>query len=214
MMGLADYSSGPGSGPFERTGRRPCSAWSRPAVAPGRRDVLHLGDIVAAIDDAGHREEQRGAVRPYHLNTPFTNGARVVAVATRVAVGLTQLTPADERDLHLVGFLTFVDRPKPDAGKSIARLNQIGITDNVDREVLARPSAWDIFFVRRFMAVFGPISSLFDFATVFVMLSVLNATHDEFRSGWFVESPATQTLVVFSSGHGACRSSAADRASR
>ena len=70
-------------------------------------------------------------------------------------------------------------------------------TDNVDPEVLARPAAWDIAFVRRFMGVFGPISSIFDFATFFVMLRFLHASHDEFRTGWFVESLATQTLVVF-----------------
>ena len=70
-------------------------------------------------------------------------------------------------------------------------------TDRVDPEVLARPAAWDIAFVRRFMSVFGPISSIFDFMTFFVMLAILHASHDEFRSGWFVESLATQTLVVF-----------------
>ena len=69
--------------------------------------------------------------------------------------------------------------------------------DRVDDEILARPAAWDIAFVRRFMSVFGPISSIFDFMTFFVMLVVLNASHAEFRSGWFVESLATQTLVVF-----------------
>ena len=47
------------------------------------------------------------------------------------------------------------------------------------------------------MAVFGPVSSIFDFLTFFVMLVVLNAGHAEFRTGWFVESLATQTLVVF-----------------
>lgn len=70
-------------------------------------------------------------------------------------------------------------------------------TDRVDAEVLTRPAAWDIRFVRRFMSVFGPISSIFDFATFFVMLRILHASHGEFRSGWFVESLATQTLVVF-----------------
>lgn len=70
-------------------------------------------------------------------------------------------------------------------------------TDNVDAEVLARPAAWDIGFVRKFMATFGPISSIFDFLTFFVMLRILHASHAEFRSGWFVESLATQTLVVF-----------------
>jgi Mg2+-importing ATPase len=70
-------------------------------------------------------------------------------------------------------------------------------TDRVDAEVVARPAAWDIAFVRRFMAVFGPLSSIFDFLTFYVMLVILNAGHSEFRSGWFVESLATQTLVVF-----------------
>ncbi len=70
-------------------------------------------------------------------------------------------------------------------------------SDNVDREIVARPAAWDIAFVRRFMAVFGPVSSVFDFLTFFVMLVILNAGHSEFRSGWFVESLATQTLVIF-----------------
>ncbi len=70
-------------------------------------------------------------------------------------------------------------------------------TDRVDAETVARPAAWDIGFVRRFMMVFGPLSSLFDFATFAVMLGVLGASHDEFRSGWFVESLATQTLVIY-----------------
>jgi Mg2+-importing ATPase len=70
-------------------------------------------------------------------------------------------------------------------------------SDRVDPEVVARPAAWDIAFVRRFMAVFGPLSSIFDFMTFFVMLVILNAGHSEFRSGWFVESLATQTLVIF-----------------
>ncbi|MDQ6697657.1 MAG: magnesium-translocating P-type ATPase [Actinomycetota bacterium] len=313
------------------------------------------------------------------LERLFADGARVVAVATRAAPGLDQPTAADERDLQLAGFLTFVDRPKADAGTSIAKLEHLGVrvkvitgdnglvaakvcrdigldvarvvtgaelehldddaleaaipettvfarvspeqksriikvarrtgvdvaflgdgvndavalhaadvgisvesasdvakdaadivlldkdlgvladgimegrrifantlkyvlmatssnfgnmfsaagaslflsflpmlpsqillnnllydvgqlaipTDHVDAEVLARPAAWDIAFVRRFMSVFGPVSSIFDFVTFFVMLQILHASHAEFRSGWFVESLATQTLVVF-----------------
>ncbi len=309
----------------------------------------------------------------------FGDGARVVAVATRDAPGLMQPTAADERDLRLAGFLSFVDRPKADAGAAIAKLNHLGVavkiitgdngtvatkvcrdigldvegvlsggeiealdddalaaaiptttifarvgpdqksrlikvarrtgvdvaflgdgvndavalhaadvgisvdsatdvakdaadivllakdlgvladgvmegrrifantlkyvlmatssnfgnmfsaagatlflsylpmlpsqillnnllydagqmaipTDRVDPEVLARPAAWDIAFVRRFMVVFGPISSVFDFATFYVMLVILNAGRFEFRTGWFVESIATQTLVIF-----------------
>jgi Mg2+-importing ATPase len=70
-------------------------------------------------------------------------------------------------------------------------------TDHVDPEQLARPSRWDVAFIRRFMLVFGPISSLFDFATFAVMLGVFHAGPSLFRSGWFVESLATQTLVIF-----------------
>ena len=70
-------------------------------------------------------------------------------------------------------------------------------TDNVDEELLARPEHWDIGFIRRFMVFFGPISSLYDFLTFAVMLWVFHAHAPLFRSGWFVESLATQSLVVF-----------------
>ena len=70
-------------------------------------------------------------------------------------------------------------------------------TDNVDEEMLARPSEWDIRFIRRFMAFFGPISSAYDFLTFAVMLYVFHAGSTLFRSGWFVESLTTQTLVIF-----------------
>ena len=70
-------------------------------------------------------------------------------------------------------------------------------TDEVDSEMLARPSQWDIGLIRRFMAFFGPISSIYDFLTFAVMLRVFDAGPELFRSGWFVESLATQTLVIF-----------------
>ncbi|NUP54180.1 MAG: magnesium-translocating P-type ATPase [Catenulispora sp.] len=70
-------------------------------------------------------------------------------------------------------------------------------TDNTDEEQLRRPSHWDIAFIRRFMVCFGPISSAFDFLTFGVMLWVFHSGPAQFRSGWFVESLATQTLVIF-----------------
>ncbi|HUO71145.1 MAG TPA: magnesium-translocating P-type ATPase [Solirubrobacteraceae bacterium] len=70
-------------------------------------------------------------------------------------------------------------------------------TDNVDEEQLQRPAHWDIRMIRRFMIYFGPISSIFDFATFGIMIWVFNAHAPLFRSGWFVESLATQSLVVF-----------------
>ena len=70
-------------------------------------------------------------------------------------------------------------------------------TDRVDEEQLQAPSHWDVAFIRRFMLIFGPISSLFDFLTFGLMLGVLHANAIEFRTGWFVESLATQTLIIF-----------------
>ncbi|RPE43154.1 Mg2+-importing ATPase [Streptomyces sp. Ag109_O5-1] len=70
-------------------------------------------------------------------------------------------------------------------------------TDNVDEEQLRKPSHWDIAFIRRFMICFGPLSSVFDFLTFGVMLWVFHSGPAQFRSGWFVESLATQTLVIF-----------------
>ena len=70
-------------------------------------------------------------------------------------------------------------------------------TDRVDEEQLHKPSHWNVAFIRRFMLTFGPVSSLFDFLTFGLMLGVLHAGPVEFRTGWFVESLATQTLIVF-----------------
>lgn len=70
-------------------------------------------------------------------------------------------------------------------------------TDRVDEEQLQAPAHWNVAFIRRFMLVFGPISSLFDFLTFGLMLGVLHAGAVEFRTGWFVESLATQTLIIF-----------------
>jgi Mg2+-importing ATPase len=70
-------------------------------------------------------------------------------------------------------------------------------TDNVDEEQLQRPARWDTALIRHFMIFFGPISSLFDFATFAILLWVFNANATLFRSGWFVESLATQSLAIF-----------------
>jgi Mg2+-importing ATPase len=67
----------------------------------------------------------------------------------------------------------------------------------VDPGYLYKPRRWDIGLIRRFMLVLGPVSSLFDFLTFWVLLSLFRADGDLFHTGWFVESLATQTLVVF-----------------
>ena len=70
-------------------------------------------------------------------------------------------------------------------------------TDNVDPEQVAQPTRWDLGFIRKFMFFMGPISSLFDFTTFGIMLWVFHAGERLFQTGWFVESLATQTLVIF-----------------
>src|SRR5208337_3708114 len=70
-------------------------------------------------------------------------------------------------------------------------------TDNVDVTYLQQPQHWDISLIRNFMVFIGPISSIFDFLTFYVLLHFFHANEAQFHTGWFVESLATQTLVLF-----------------
>ena len=67
--------------------------------------------------------------------------------------------------------------------------------DQVDAELTARPRRWDIRFIRRFMLVFGLLSSVFDYLT-FGALLWLRASMEEFRTGWFLESVVSAALIV------------------
>ena len=69
--------------------------------------------------------------------------------------------------------------------------------DQVDEEAIVGPVKWDIKFIERFMLVFGPISSVFDFLTFYVLLYLLGAGETLFQTGWFIELITTQVLVVF-----------------
>ena len=71
-------------------------------------------------------------------------------------------------------------------------------TDNVDAEYLAVPRRWDVGNMSKFVLLIGPISSIFDYVTFFVMLSVFHAWNKPalFQTGWFVESLLTQTLII------------------
>jgi P-type Mg2+ transporter len=70
-------------------------------------------------------------------------------------------------------------------------------TDNVDEDYVRKPRRWSMKLIRDFMLYIGPISSLYDFLTFFVLLHYFHAGEPEFHTGWFVESLATQTLVLF-----------------
>jgi Mg2+-importing ATPase len=69
--------------------------------------------------------------------------------------------------------------------------------DRVDVKEVAMPRVWDMKFIRNFMLAVGPVSSMFDFLTFYVLLKVLSADAPLFHTGWFIESLSTQVLVIF-----------------
>jgi len=69
--------------------------------------------------------------------------------------------------------------------------------DEVDREATEKPEHWDMRFIRDFMLVMGPVSSIFDYLTFGLLLLVFHANEASFQTGWFIESLATQVLVIF-----------------
>jgi Mg2+-importing ATPase len=126
--------------------------------------------------------------------TTFANTLKYVYMATGANFGnmfsvagaslFLPFLPMLPKQILLINFLT--DLPE----MTIA-------SDNVDPDYLQRPRRWDIGFIRRFMLVFGPLSSLFDFATFALLLWVLRAGQEQFHTGWFIESVLSATVVVF-----------------
>jgi Mg2+-importing ATPase len=70
-------------------------------------------------------------------------------------------------------------------------------TDNVDSEMVEKPRRWNIRFIRNFMLTFGPVSSIFDYLTFGALLYLFRASPDQFRTGWFVESVISASVIVF-----------------
>jgi Mg2+-importing ATPase len=76
-------------------------------------------------------------------------------------------------------------------------ISQVAISsDSVDPAWLEKPRKWDLNSIKKFMYVFGPISSLFDFFTFFILFSIFHLTESAFQTGWFMLSLATQVLVI------------------
>lgn len=69
-------------------------------------------------------------------------------------------------------------------------------TDSVDRELIDQPRRWDIAFIRKFMITFGFVSSVFDYLTFGALLLLLQATTEQFRTGWFLESVISASMIV------------------
>ncbi|MCK9592216.1 MAG: magnesium-translocating P-type ATPase [Methanoregula sp.] len=70
-------------------------------------------------------------------------------------------------------------------------------TDTVDAEYVLAPKRWDIGFIKKFLLVFGPVSSLFDILTFTSLIVVFHAPMEIFRTAWFLESLCTQTFIIF-----------------
>lgn len=84
-------------------------------------------------------------------------------------------------------------------GNLLYDIAQTGLPfDNVDSEAIARPLHWDMTFIKRFMLMIGPLSSIFDFLTFYLLLRWFGPDELFFHSGWFLESLAPQMLTIFS----------------
>jgi Mg2+-importing ATPase len=69
-------------------------------------------------------------------------------------------------------------------------------TDEVDPEMVDKPRRWNVEFIRDFMIAFGLVSSVFDYLTFGILLLVLRASQDQFRTGWFIESLFTELFIL------------------
>jgi Mg2+-importing ATPase len=167
--------------------------------------ALHAADVGISVDTAVDVAKQSAAIVLLDKSLDvvadgvrlgrrtFANTMKYVRVTTSAnfgnmlsmaaAAAFLPFLPLLPRQILLLNFLS--DIP----GTTIA-------ADNVDPEQLDRPRAWDIAGIRRFMITFGLVSSAFDIATFLTLRLGFDADADLFRSGWFVESTATELAVM------------------
>jgi Mg2+-importing ATPase len=139
-----------------------------------RLDVLHTGIIEG--------RKAFGNVMKYLLMGTSSNFGNMFSMA--VASIIVPFLPMLPTQILLNNFLY--------------DLSQIAIpSDRVDDEYLRKPHRWHIGLLRKFMIRIGLVSSLFDFITFGVLLMLFRSTPPAFRTGWFIESLMTQTLVLF-----------------
>ena len=166
---------------------------------------LHSADVGISVDQAVDVAKQAADLvllehdltvlrRGIELGrTTFANTMKYIFVTTSANFGnmfsmagaslLLKFLPLLPAQILLTNFLT--DFP----AMTIA-------SDNVDRELIAKPQRWNIRFLRDFMFTFGTISSVFDYLTFGLLLLVLNASQDEFRTAWFLVSVLTELLIM------------------
>lgn len=151
-------------------------------VAKAAADIVLLRQDLAVLAD-GIREGRQ----------TFANTLKYVFMATSANFGnmfsmagaslFLPFLPLLPKQILLTNLLT--DMPELAIG-----------TDLVDRQWIERPHRWNVDFIRSFMLTFGALSSVFDFLTFGVLLYLLDAGVEEFRTGWFLESVISATLIV------------------
>lgn len=175
-------------------------------IGDGINDVsaLHASDVSVSVDSAVDvaREAADFVLLEHDLEVlvdgvregrrTFANTLKYVFIATSANFGnmfsmagaslLLPFLPLLPKQILLINLLT--DFPE----MTIA-------SDDVDPELTEQPRRWDIHFIRKFMLVFGLVSSVFDYLT-FGVLFWLNASVAQFRTGWFIESIISASLIV------------------
>ena len=167
--------------------------------------ALHGADVGISVDTAVDVAKQTAAIVLLDKSLDvvvdgvrlgretFANTLKYVRVTTSAnfgnmlsmaaAAAFLPFLPLLPRQILLLNFLS--DIP----GMTIS-------TDSVDPDQLERPGRWSVRSIRNFMILFGLISSVFDILTFLILRLVFDAGADLFRSGWFVESTATELAVM------------------
>ncbi len=167
--------------------------------------ALHAADVGISVDSAVDVAKQAADIVLLEKDlgvlvqgvregrTTFTNTLKYVFMATSANFGnmfsmagaslFLPFLPLLPKQILLTNLLT--DFPE----MTIA-------TDGVDSEMTDQPRRWDIKFIRNFMLTFGSVSSVFDYLTFGVLLFVPHATTDQFRTGWFMESVISASVIV------------------
>ena len=151
-------------------------------VAKHAAAVVLLDKSLAVVADGVRlgRRTFANTMKYVRVTTSANFGNMLSMAAASIVLPFLPLLP---RQILLLNFLS--DIP----GTTIA-------VDDVDPELLQQPRRWDITAIRRFMIVFGLVSSVFDVLTFFTLRVVFDASAEVFRSGWFVESTATELAIM------------------